>query len=447
MSIDGEFSITVKPALDSTGSRVSTLAVRFKTLSAKATAVLQSRGSVDVQLRDPFSLELKIYSGDDLCQDTVQLPVPLELGQGKTKIARKSMWIEYSAPVADSASLSTQPNALFPLRKDPRYVGNLHNLYVTHAQLRSSTVGLEQLHYVCPDVLPILHIDTKGPRPVWLKWLTSGNATMSRSELDQCRKIKERGEAPLGRMRVKDRIFQIISEFAGLNSTAQYSIFGIKDLHGAVAIVMIHAIRMDLSNQTVLLDAAVTSMTTTFPKEFIAAMEKIADTSMVVFKVSDQEVLFWKHLLPAFAERCRQWQHKPLCEYKQQDMIPIFTVPGDSSMCSCGLGVFPDGYLEGLEAFKSLARFSVRLAIPVIFPSPISRDSSAPVLPTNITEPSHPKQDCCNVCSARKSSDGKPLQKCAGCKVALYCSSACQKKDWKKGHKQSCPQLKDGQSA
>jgi len=441
MSIDGEFSITLKPALDSTGSRVSTLAVHFKTLSAKAISVLQSGGSVDVQLRDPFSLELKLYSADDLCQDTVQLPMPLELGQGKTKISRKSMWIEYSAPVAYSASLSAQPNALFPLRKDPRYVGNLHNLYVTHAQFRSSTVELEQLHYVCPDVLPILHIDTKGPHPVWLRWLTSGNATMSRSELNLWRKIKERGEAPLGRMQVKDRIFQMISEFAGLNSTAQYSIFSIEDLHGAVAIVMIHAIRMDLSNQTVFLDAAVISMLNILPKECTAAVEGLADADMVTFKVSDQEALFWKHLLPAFAERCRQWQHKPSCEYKQQDMIPICTVPEESFMCSCGLGTFPDAYLENIEAFKSLARFSIRVAIPVIYPSPVSRDSSAS--PTNTTEPSHPKQDCCNVCSARKSSDGKPLQKCAGCKVTLYCSSACQKKDWKKGHKQLCSQLKE----
>jgi len=267
---------------------------------------------------------------------------------------------------------------------------------------------------------------------------------MSGSERDSSRKLQKRGEALLGRMGVKDRIFQMISGFADLNSTARCSIFRIEDTHGTVAIVMVHAIRMDLSNQTVFLDAAVIPMLNTLAKECTAAVEGLADTDMVTFIVSDQEALFWKHLLPAFAERCRQWQHKPSCEYKQQDMIPICTVPEESFMCGCGLGTFPDGYLENLEAFKSLARFSVRVAIPVIFPSPVSRDSTAPGLPANINEPSHQKQDCCNVCSARKSSDGKPLQKCAGCKVTLYCSSACQKKDWKKGHKQLCSQLKEG---
>ncbi|KAI4710068.1 hypothetical protein J4E89_005300 [Alternaria sp. Ai002NY15] len=310
--------------------------------------------------------------------------------------------------------------------------------------IQDRTLMLEQLHYVCPDVLPILHIDTKGPHAVWLKWLTSGNATMSGAERNLSRKLQKRGEALLGRTGVKDRIFKMISEFADLNSTARCSVFRIEDTHGFVAIVMVHAIRMDLSNQTVFLDAAVIPMLNTLPKECRAAVEEIADTDMVTLKVSDQEALFWKHLLPAFAERCRQWQHMPPCEYTQQDMVPIYTVPGESSMCRCGLGVFPGGYLEGLEAFKSLARFSVRVAIPVIFPSPVSRDSTAPGLPANINEPSHPKQDCCNVCSARKSSDGKPLQKCAGCKVTLYCSSACQKKNWKKGHKQMCSQLKEG---
>ncbi len=30
------------------------------------------------------------------------------------------------------------------------------------------------------------------------------------------------------------------------------------------------------------------------------------------------------------------------------------------------------------------------------------------------------------------------LKKCAACKMALYCSKDCQKKDWKEGHKRSC---------
>ena len=37
-----------------------------------------------------------------------------------------------------------------------------------------------------------------------------------------------------------------------------------------------------------------------------------------------------------------------------------------------------------------------------------------------------------------------PLSLCAGCKVLKYCSSTCQKEDWKKGpHKNECKYLKN----
>ena len=31
-----------------------------------------------------------------------------------------------------------------------------------------------------------------------------------------------------------------------------------------------------------------------------------------------------------------------------------------------------------------------------------------------------------------------PMQKCAGCRFARYCSKECQKQDWKRVHKQHC---------
>jgi hypothetical protein len=49
---------------------------------------------------------------------------------------------------------------------------------------------------------------------------------------------------------------------------------------------------------------------------------------------------------------------------------------------------------------------------------------------------------CCIVCKALASPDLQ-LQYCAACKSALYCSKACQKKDWKQ-HKQICKLLNVG---
>ena len=43
----------------------------------------------------------------------------------------------------------------------------------------------------------------------------------------------------------------------------------------------------------------------------------------------------------------------------------------------------------------------------------------------------------CTECD-RKASDEKPFPKCSRCKQAWYCSTECQKKAWKRGHKKIC---------
>ena len=56
----------------------------------------------------------------------------------------------------------------------------------------------------------------------------------------------------------------------------------------------------------------------------------------------------------------------------------------------------------------------------------------------------------CHGCGIMQPSDRQPdgllaprdLKSCSGCKVATYCSLACQKKHWKARHKAECAQLK-----
>jgi hypothetical protein len=49
----------------------------------------------------------------------------------------------------------------------------------------------------------------------------------------------------------------------------------------------------------------------------------------------------------------------------------------------------------------------------------------------------------CIVCSAEASPDLQ-LHYCAQCQSALYCSKACQRKDWTKQHKKICKLLNVG---
>jgi hypothetical protein len=62
----------------------------------------------------------------------------------------------------------------------------------------------------------------------------------------------------------------------------------------------VDAVRADVSNQSVLIDAALIPIHDGMEREhnlFIGA---------VTLRVQDEEARFWKHLLPAFAERCCQ---------------------------------------------------------------------------------------------------------------------------------------------
>ena len=44
----------------------------------------------------------------------------------------------------------------------------------------------------------------------------------------------------------------------------------------------------------------------------------------------------------------------------------------------------------------------------------------------------------CSACGKTEAIEGVKLKACYGCKRAYYCSKACAKEDWKRGHKELC---------
>lgn len=133
-------------------------------------------------------------------------------------------------------------------------------------------------------------------------------------------------------------------------------------------------------------------------------------------------------------------------------------------MCTCGLGVFPHGYLKNMKQFKVLSRYAVRAAIPVIYASPISNDGSPSAFNANRKTKPKPtvspasqhkktatprlddldaKKGTCFKCGAGEPRKGDKLLKCGGCHYAQYCSKKCQVENWKEEHKHICKQLKD----
>lgn len=311
---------------------------------------------------------------------------------------------------------------------------------------------LEHLPYVAPDVLPIHSLDSAG----WLTIQTPYRATMSASECKRYERIKaDRKLTMPGRLGVKETLHSISVHMLGLCGVSKSNLFCLTSPTGIVCVMLVDSIRMDLSHQTVFLDAALLSPrsddTCTYPAPMVASLS----AKLVRIVVTEDEAMFWKHLLPAFAERCGSWTHKTTCEYQAEGRFPISTATNTPFVCSCGYGAFPEKYLASTKPFKAVTNSAVRVAIPVIFASPISKEDmslaepeaySSSARPHRFTLPTahtdQPKKARCLKCGAATTKAGNSLLKCAKCKTAQYCSPDCQKKDWKK-HKQMCKQTQE----
>ena len=268
------------------------------------------------------------------------------------------------------------------------------------------------------------------------------------------------GPTKAGRLGFKRVLSAMMSLVIQLEAPGGLAIVRLSSDSGDIATLFVDAVRMDVSNQTVFFDAACIQLHDGLDFESSMALPNPQDHDVLVIIADDDQVPFWKQFLPVFAERCRQWTHKPSCEYRSNGKIPLCTLPGKQYMCGCGIGVFPETYLEKTKESKMLCKHATRVAIPLIFSSPISPDefvALSPSIPSsqnsaldNSRKSGCPvpsvqdlaaKKDACFVCRAKTAKTGESLLKCSRCKIAQYCSADCQQRDWKAEHKRVCKQL------
>jgi hypothetical protein len=138
--------------------------------------------------------------------------------------------------------------------------------------------------------------------------------------------------------------------------------------------ILVDCIRMDLSHQTVFLDAALLQPQASNGSAYLAPFMSSLASKLVCVNINDHETEFWKHLLPTFTERCRQWKHKDTCEYQIAGCMPICIEADKPFACSWGAGRFSEKFLASTSSFKGIAERAIRVAIPAIFASPISKD-------------------------------------------------------------------------
>ncbi|KAF2186391.1 hypothetical protein K469DRAFT_776654 [Zopfia rhizophila CBS 207.26] len=239
-SLENDINIQVQPRFNSDRSKIVTLRFRGDIISQEVKGLLQNAAKVEFLLPHPFLLILDIGTGRFRKQ--LELPVPLETGRRKGKMARKSPWAEYSVPLVQPSAFVTRSDSVFPIRM-----------------------------------------------------------------------IKKLARAE------QSVIFDLNNLSAG----------------GIHIVLFASALRMDLSNQSVFLDAVVSLASKALENTLCVLAKTLSSGHSVLLAVHDAELHLWKHLLPAFAERCREWKHKSTCEYVSTGKIPLSTEFGNSS-CTAG---------------------------------------------------------------------------------------------------------------
>lgn len=242
---------------------------------------------------------------------------------------------------------------------------------------------------------------------------------------------------------------------------------------GGPLIFFLSGLYFDSNSHSVAIEAyvvAATKFQMVVPR-FLNLVNRLKSTTAEM--IAQRDMSMWKRALPALAERCRDWQHLPSCEYAN-GMLDEFDIERNP-LCSCGVGKVSKEFLQ--SHWKDAAPFVTRVAIPALYPAgwlestqpgPLARLLGSGPAKENIpgrksngsnssrssltsskervafketakgnrekTEGASETQGTgviCNECG------NEGAKKCGGCGEVYYCGRDCQKKHWKT-HKVAC---------
>ncbi|KAH9848283.1 hypothetical protein C2E23DRAFT_889144 [Lenzites betulinus] len=226
-------------------------------------------------------------------------------------------------------------------------------------------------------------------------------------------------------MFVKDTIHSIMVRTTGTQGGPAKRAFALHDAEtdNCDTFLFIPDVRYDLPSHTMVCDGYVLSLTDELMpliKRFFTKL--VLGGDMEHIRVSAGAMKAWKQLIPAFAERCRTWEHTEDCEYLRRQQAPLTLEPDADPLCSCGRGQDADGLLK-VEQWRKYASYVTRIALSPLFPATYAENVGRA-----------PEARKCAMC---RESSVTGLKACTGCTKIRYCSQGCQKKDWPR-HKAQC---------
>ena len=380
--------------------------------------ILGNGCEVKVKALSPLSYEVRLGKTNTI---VVDFPVSVEQSNIKTRIARKSSYVELVAAI--DALVPSMTSFAHPL-----------------LQTLNGAI-LWNLPYLNLDLQPPLDVTQPGP----LQWLVPHTSMMFSARQRHLRENKTSPALASERtlVELKDSLFSLFMHYSGVQAE-KTSLFGIScpTAGGVHIVLLVSHFRLDLSSRTVVLDAAAIPLYDELMPHIYESISTLTDMGLCQVYATEAEMGLWKLLLPAWAERCRSWSHKKGCEYVIAKRIPLSVAGGKRCLCSCGTGKFPANYLRGTPSLNGILKYAVRVAISPLFHSALVDDVY------NGIKSSEPKSSVAKTLESKSSgacircgTQHSDLQLCSGCRLVQYCSRACQRVDWK-SHKPICSNRK-----
>ncbi|KAL9945975.1 hypothetical protein D7B24_000395 [Verticillium nonalfalfae] len=408
--------------------KITSIVGRLSQLPQQAEKLLKNKAAVKLRQASPFTVEFVFVDTNVALPMT--FPVPVDSRNGRTRVARKSGYVEAVVPFGEPLSLPALTDFMYP------------SLAAQDVKSGLIPVTLNSPHLAL-DRLPILNLSDKNS----LGWLTSLTSAQFSPREAQAREASQNGgvKSASARLNFKESLFTIFMIASGLQG-GQTGLFAIDhpDRGGIHMLLFVSAFRLDGASSSIVLDAAVLPLTISIITsgdvgDFLMTLRTLEICSITV---DDDELVLWKRALPALAERGRSWSHKKSCEYAESGKIPLSVEPGESVLCSCGAGRFPDNFV-GVPYWEQGAKHATRVAISPTFAVSFVEDvfdfDRFRSLASNEDVPA--KERCSNCRATEAKGTGGPLKKCSRCQTAKYCSAECQKKDWRVHRGECAPML------
>ncbi|KAL6305441.1 hypothetical protein BKA93DRAFT_213686 [Sparassis latifolia] len=386
--------------------------ISVATLSAKWDVAhlpnLDTRAEVKHEQVSSCSLKLRW----DNAENSLVYPFPIDGSQAKLRVARKSGWVEAIVPVSRplKGSFCTKNFSPIITPNGPPILWNIHRVNLDH--LPVIDVAQVQLSSRLNSHFAMAFSDREAS-------LRQQFASLSTPPPDLLLQVKDTIQCLLSRTMKKNarRMFALADPARG----------------GIYTIIFVNDVRLDLPSHTVVADVCILPLTTGRVNNLGQIMHSLAaNGKMIKINTTGDEVSAWKHLLPAFVERCRTWSHKPTCEYLRAGTIPLTVEFDKNPICGCGEGISL-GALSKVSQWKRLAPYMTRAAFSQFFA--VSFIESVGSALKSIRQILKADTDVAKVCSqCGKSGE---LFDCSRCKKVRYCGESCQKAAWKQ-HKLVC---------